>query len=325
MPPLANTPYKSPYLAGNWQLDWPARAWSEERNMPYLKPERPEKVNAPSLKTSKQRGERLVCLTAYDYPTARIVDEAGIDIILVGDSLGNVVLGYGNTVPVTLEEILIHLKAVRRAVQRALLVADMPYGSFHTGADDAVRNALRLVKEGGAEAVKLEGGHKRVQLVKRLVDEEIAVMGHIGLTPQSINKLGAYRVQGKTAATARQLVDDARALEDAGAFAIVLEVVPREIAKLITETVSIPTIGIGAGAECDIQVLVLHDMLGLSFGKLARFVRPYANVGQVMTDAVTRYADDVRNGTYPSDDESYALPAEAADELKIEKPVNRKS
>jgi 3-methyl-2-oxobutanoate hydroxymethyltransferase len=287
--------------------------------MPYLKPERPEKVNAPSLKASKQRGERLVCLTAYDFPTARIVDEAGIDIILVGDSLGNVVLGYGNTVPVTLDEILIHLKAVRRAVQRALLVADMPYGSFHTGADDAVRNALRLVKEGGAEAVKLEGGHKRVQLVKRLVDEEIAVMGHIGLTPQSINKLGAYRVQGKTAITARQLLDDARALEDAGAFAIVLEVVPREIASLITESISIPTIGIGAGAGCDIQVLVLHDMLGLSFGKLARFVRPYANLHEVITDAVTRYADDVRSGTYPSNDESYALPAEAAEELKLEK------
>jgi len=293
--------------------------------MPYLKPERPEKVNAPSLKASKQRGERLVCLTAYDFPTARIVDEAGIDIILVGDSLGNVVLGYGNTVPVTLDEILIHLKAVRRAVQRALLVADMPYGSFHTGADDAVRNALRLVKEGGAEAIKLEGGHKRVQLVKRLVDEEIAVMGHIGLTPQSINKLGAYRVQGKTAVTARQLLDDARALEDAGAFAIVLEVVPREIASLITETISIPTIGIGAGAGCDIQVLVLHDMLGLSFGKLARFVRPYANLNEVITDAVTRYADDVRSGTYPSNDESYALPAEAAEELKLEKPVNRES
>jgi 3-methyl-2-oxobutanoate hydroxymethyltransferase len=287
--------------------------------MPYLKPERPEKVNAPSLKASKQRGERLVCLTAYDFPTARIVDEAGIDIILVGDSLGNVVLGYGNTVPVTLDEILIHLKAVRRAVQRALLVADMPYGSFHTGADDAVRNALRLIKEGGAEAIKLEGGHKRVQLVKRLVDEEIAVMGHIGLTPQSINKLGAYRVQGKTAVTARQLLDDARALEDAGAFAIVLEVVPREIASLITESISIPTIGIGAGAGCDIQVLVLHDMLGLSFGKLARFVRPYANLHQVITEAVTHYADDVRNGTYPSNDESYALPAEAAEELKLEK------
>jgi 3-methyl-2-oxobutanoate hydroxymethyltransferase len=291
--------------------------------MPYLKPERPEKVNAPSLKASKQRGERLVCLTAYDFPTARIVDEAGIDIILVGDSLGNVVLGYGNTVPVTLDEILIHLKAVRRAVQRALLVADMPYGSFHTGADDAVKNALRLIKEGGAEAIKLEGGHKRVQLVKRLVDEEIAVMGHIGLTPQSINKLGAYRVQGKTAAAARQLLADARALEDAGAFAIVLEVVPREIASMITESISIPTIGIGAGAGCDIQVLVLHDMLGLSFGKLARFVRPYANLHEVITDAVSRYADDVRNGTYPSAEESYALPADAAEELHLEIPVKK--
>jgi len=289
--------------------------------MPYLKPERPEKVSAPSLRSSKQRGERLVCLTAYDYPTARIVDEAGIDVILVGDSLGNVVLGYGNTVPVTLDEILIHLKAVRRAVQRALLVADMPYGTFHTGDDDAVRNALRLVKEGGAEAIKLEGGHKRVQLVKRLVDEEISVMGHIGLTPQSINQLGAYRVQGKTAQAAQQLLDDAKALEDAGAFAVVLEVVPREIAKLITESISIPTIGIGAGVHCDIQVLVIHDMLGLSFGKQARFVRPYANLREVMTDAVTRYADDVRNGTYPSTAESYGLPAETAEELDIEIPT----
>ena len=289
--------------------------------MPYLKPERPEKVSAPSLRASKQRGERLVCLTAYDYPTARIVDEAGIDVVLVGDSLGNVVLGYGNTVPVTLDEIMIHLKAVRRAVQRALLVADMPYGSFHTGANDAVRNALRLVKEGGAEAIKLEGGRKRLPLIKRLVDEEIAVMGHIGLTPQSINKLGAYRVQGKTAAAARELLDDALALEEAGAFAIVLEVVPREIAQMITKSVSIPTIGIGAGADCDIQVLVLHDMLGLSFGKLARFVRPYANLHETITDAVTRYADDVRNGSYPSADESYALPSEAADELKLPAPV----
>ncbi len=288
--------------------------------MPYLKPERPEKVSAPSLRSSKQRGERLVCLTAYDYPTARIVDEAGIDVILVGDSLGNVVLGYGNTVPVTLEEILIHLKAVRRAVQRALLVADMPYGTFHTGDDDAVRNALRLVKEGGAEAIKLEGGHKRVHLVKRLVDEEISVMGHIGLTPQSINQLGAYRVQGKTVKAAQQLIDDAKAMEDAGAFAVVLEVVPREIAQMITESLSIPTIGIGAGVHCDIQVLVLHDMLGLSFGKQARFVRPYANLREIMTDAVTRYADDVRNGTYPSEAESYGLPAETAEQLDIEVP-----
>ena len=289
--------------------------------MPYLKPERPEKVSAPSLRSSKQRGERLVCLTAYDYPTARLVDEAGIDVILVGDSLGNVVLGYGNTVPVTLDEILIHLKAVRRAVQRALLVADMPYGSFHVGEDEAVKNALRLVKEGGAEAIKLEGGHKRVPLVKRLCDEEISVMGHIGLTPQSINQLGAYRVQGKTPKAAQQLIDDAKALEDAGAFAVVLEVVPRAVAQIITESIGIPTIGIGAGSHCDIQVLVLHDMLGLSFGKQARFVRPYANLREVITEAVSRYADDVRNGTYPSEAESYGVPAETAEALEIENPT----
>jgi len=274
--------------------------------VPYLKPERPEKVNAPSLKTSKERGERLVCLTAYDFPTARIVDEAGIDIILVGDSLGNVVLGYGNTVPVTLDEILIHLKAVRRAVQRALLVADMPYGSFHTGADDAVRNALRLVKEGGAEAVKLEGGHKRVQLVKRLVDEEIAVMGHIGLTPQSINKLGAYRVQGKTASAARQLLDDARALEDAGAFAIVLEVVPREIASLITESVSIPTIGIGAGAGCDGQILVLQDLLGMDRDFRPKFARPFFDGERCVLEALASFDQAVKAGTFPALEESYS-------------------
>src|SRR5499427_92492 len=285
--------------------------------MPYLKPERPEKVSAPSLRASKARRERLVCLTAYDYPTARIVDEAGIDVILVGDSLGNVVLGYGNTIPVTLDDMLIHTRAVRRGVHRALLVADMPYGSFHTGADDTVRAALRLIKEGGAEAIKLEGGRKRLPLVKRLVDEEVSVMGHIGLTPQSINQLGAYRVQGKTARAARELMDDARALEDAGAFAIVLEVVPREIAQMITESISIPTIGIGAGQHCDIQVLVFHDLVGMAFGKLPRFVREYANLRETITDAVTRWAEDVRNGTYPGDDESYGLPNEAAEELKL--------
>jgi 3-methyl-2-oxobutanoate hydroxymethyltransferase len=287
--------------------------------MAYLKPQRPEKVTAPSLRASKERGERLVCLTAYDYTMARIVDEAGIDIILVGDSIGNTVMGYGNTVPVTLDEIVMHARAVRRGVQRALLVADMPYGSFHTGENDAVRNALRLIKEGAAEAVKLEGGRKRAPLVKRLVDEEIPVMGHIGLTPQSVNMLGGYRVQGKTAQTARALLEDARALEEAGAFAIVLEVVPREIAKLITESVKIPTIGIGAGPHCDIQVLVIHDMLGLAFGKMARFVRQYANLKETMTDAVSRFAEDVRNGNYPAEQESYGLPAEAAKELDIEK------
>jgi len=288
--------------------------------MAYLKPQRPEKVTAPSLRASKERGERLVCLTAYDYTMARIVDEAGIDIILVGDSVGNTILGYGNTVPVTLDEIVMHTRAVRRGVQRALLVADMPYGSFHTGADDAVRNALRLIKDGAAEAVKMEGGRKRADLVKRLVDEEIPVMGHIGLTPQSVNMLGGYRVQGKTAETARALLDDAKALEDAGAFAIVLEVVPREIAKLITESVRIPTIGIGAGVHCDIQVLVIHDLLGLSFGKLARFVRQYADLKATMTEAISRYAEDVRTGAYPSEAESYGLPAQAAAELEIPTP-----
>lgn len=294
--------------------------------MAYLKPQRPEKVTAPSLKASKERGEKLVCITAYDFPTAKVVDEAGIDIILVGDSIGNVVMGYGNTVPVTVEEIVMHTRAVRRGTQRALLVADMPYGSYHTGEDDAVRVALRLIKEGAAEAVKLEGGKKRAALVQRLVNEEIPVMGHIGLTPQAVNALGGYRVQGKTKDAAMQLIEDAKALEEAGAFAIVLEVIPREIAKIITETISIPTIGIGAGTECDIQVIVFHDLIGFSFGKLPRFVRQYANLRETITDAITRFAEDVRNGNYPNDEESYGLPEETASELELIKTeaLNRK-
>ncbi|HVF57682.1 MAG TPA: 3-methyl-2-oxobutanoate hydroxymethyltransferase [Pyrinomonadaceae bacterium] len=281
--------------------------------MVYLKQQRPEKVTAPGLRASKERGERLVCLTAYDYPTARIVDEAGTDVILVGDSLGNVVLGYDSTVPVTLEEMLEHTRAVRRGVERALLVADMPYGSYHTGADDAVRAALRLIKEGGAEAVKLEGGRNRAEVVKRLVDEEIPVVGHIGLTPQSLHRLGSYRLQGKTVEAARSLLEDARALEEAGAFALVLEVVPREIAKLITESLKIPTIGIGAGEHCDAQILVLHDMLGLSFTPTRpRFVRQYLNLREAMTEAIGRYAEDVRGGAYPTEAEGYPLPSDAA-------------
>ena len=286
--------------------------------MVYLKQQRPEKVTVPSLRASKERGERLVCLTAYDYPTARIVDEAGTDIILVGDSLGNVVLGYDSTVPVTLEEMLHHAKAVRRGVERALLVADMPYGTYHTGETDAVRAALRLIKEGGAEAVKLEGGRSRLEVVRRLVEEEIPVMGHIGLTPQSLNKLGSYRLQAKTADAARALLEDARALEEAGAFAVVLEVVPHEIARLVTAQLKIPTIGIGAGAGCDAQILVLHDMLGLSFSRTRpRFVREYAPLRDHITDAISRYADDVRSGAFPSLDESYPLPADAAAQLDL--------
>ncbi|MDT7780229.1 MAG: 3-methyl-2-oxobutanoate hydroxymethyltransferase [Acidobacteriota bacterium] len=286
--------------------------------MVYLKQQRPEKVTVPAVLSSKERGERLVCLTAYDYPTARIVDEAGTDIVLVGDSLGNVVLGYDSTVPVTLEEMLHHTRAVRRGVERALLVADMPYGTYHTGERDAVRAALRLVKEGGAEAVKLEGGRNRVETIRRLVGEEIPVMGHIGLTPQSLNKLGSYRLQAKTADAARALIEDAKLLEEAGAFAIVLEVVPREIARAVTEALRIPTIGIGAGAGCDAQILVTHDLLGLSFSKSSpRFVRQYANMRDTMSEAIQAYADDVRSGAFPSDEESYPLPADAAAELGL--------
>ncbi len=276
--------------------------------MAYLQPDKPEKVYVPALRVAKEKGEKLVCLTAYDYPTARIVDEAGAEIILVGDSMGNVIHGYGNTIPVTLDEILSAVKAVNRGSNRALLVADMPYGSYHTGENTTVRNALTLLKDGGAEAIKLEGGRNRVGLVKRLVDEEIPVMAHIGLTPQSVHKLGGYAVQGKTSEDAQRLIEDAKMLEEAGAFAIVLELVPREIAAIITRELKISTIGIGAGTECDIQVLVLHDLVGLSFGRLPRFVRQYANIREVMTEAVQNWMEDVKSGNYPNDKESYGLP-----------------
>lgn len=276
--------------------------------MAYLKQQRPEKVTVPSVRSSKERGERLVCLTAYDYPTARIVDEAGTDIILVGDSVGNVVLGLETTVPVTLDEMIHHTRAVRRGVSRALLVADMPYGSYHTGEDDAVRAALRLIKEAGAEAVKLEGGSSRAGIVRRLVKEEIPVMGHIGLTPQSFHKFGGNKLQGKTEHAARLILDDALAIEDAGAFAIVLEVVPRELAAEITKRVRIPTIGIGAGADCDAQILVIHDLLGIAFTPTRpRFVKQYADLRRLMTEAIQTFADEVRSGAYPTEAESYPL------------------
>lgn len=276
--------------------------------MAYLQPDKPEKVYVPALRAAKEKGEKLVCLTAYDYPTARIVDEAGVEIILVGDSMGNVIHGYGNTIPVTLDEILSAVKAVKRGSNRALIVADMPYGSYHTGENTTVRNALTLMKDGGAEAVKLEGGRNRVGLVKRLVDEEIPVMAHIGLTPQSVHKLGGYSVQGKTFDAAQRLIEDAKMLEEAGAFAIVLELVPREIAEIVTQELKISTVGIGAGANCDVQVLVLHDLVGLSFGRLPRFVRQYADIRQVMTGAVQNWMEDVKNGSYPSEKESYGMP-----------------
>ena len=268
------------------------------------------KITTASLHEKKLRHEPITCLTAYDYPSARLVDEAGIDVILVGDSLAQVVLGYDSTLPVTVEEMLHHTRAVRRAVKRALLVADMPYGSYHVDEKEALRNAARLVKEGGAEAVKIEGGEKRADLIRRVIDAEIPVAGHIGLTPQSVNVMGGYKVQGKTLATIEQLMRDAVALDKAGVACLYLEGIPREVAAMITAEVETPTIGIGAGPECDGQVLVLHDLLGLTFGPPAKFVRRYADVAGVITGAVEAYRADVLAGRYPGDSESYHLPRE---------------
>jgi len=258
---------------------------------------------------------KITCLTAYDCPTARLLDEVGVEILLVGDSVGMVVLGYENTLPVTLEEMLHHTRAVRRGVRRALLVADMPYGSYHTEVPESLRNAIRLVKEAGAEAVKVEGGERRLELISRLVEAEIPVMGHVGLTPQSLHLLGGFRVQGKTAEAADQLLRDAHAVEAAGAFSIVLESVPRELAARMTRELRIPTIGIGAGPDCDGQVLVLHDLLGLGLGHLPKFARRYANLADIITRAANDYCEDVRQGRFPSDAESYHLPGEVRERV----------
>jgi len=254
---------------------------------------------------SSESQNKITCLTAYDYPTARLLDEAGVDVILVGDSLGMAVLGYDSTLPVTLDDMLHHLRAVRRGTQRALLVVDMPYGSFHVSIEDSVRNAMRLVKEGGAEAVKVEGGERRLELIHRLVEAEIPVMGHVGLTPQSVNAMGGFHVQGKSMDAARQVERDARAVQAAGGFAVVLESMPRELAAQITAQLRIPTIGIGAGPDCDGQVLVFHDLVGLTEGYTPKFVRRYANLSAEITRAVTEYCTDVRAGQFPSDAESY--------------------
>ncbi len=268
---------------------------------------------------SSESQNKITCLTAYDCPTARLLDEAGVDIILVGDSVGMAVLGYDSTLPVTLDEMLHHVRAVRRGTRHALLVADMPYGSFHVSIEDSVRNAMRLVKEGGAEAVKVEGGERRLELIHRLVEAEIPVMGHVGLTPQSINAMGGFHVQGKSMDAARHVERDARAVEAAGAFAVVLESMPRELAANITKQLRIPTIGIGAGPDCDGQVLVFHDLVGLTEGYTPKFVRRYADLAAEITRAVTEYCGDVRSGKFPSDAESYHSTAELR-----EKPVKVK-
>jgi 3-methyl-2-oxobutanoate hydroxymethyltransferase len=269
-----------------------------------------QKITVASLREKKLLHEPITCLTAYDYPSARLVDEAAIDIVLVGDSLAMTILGYENTLSVTIDEMLHHTKAARRGVKHALLVADMPYGSYHVSPDDAIRNAARFIKEAGAEAVKIEGGEKRADLIRRLIDAEIPVTGHIGLTPQSVNVMGGYKVQGKSLAAVEQLMRDALALDRAGVACIYLEGIPREVAAMITAEVAAPTIGIGAGPDCDGQVLVYHDLLNLTFTPPAKFVRRYGDAAELISHAAQAFRADVLSRQYPSDEESYHLPKE---------------
>jgi len=264
------------------------------------------KVTVQTLLEMKRRGERIAMLTAYDYATALIEDRAGVDVILVGDSVGMAVLGYETTIPVTIEEIVHHLRAVARARPRAMLVGDLPFMSYQAGVADAVRNAGRLVKEGGAEAVKLEGSKRMEPVIRAIVDAAIPVMGHVGLTPQSVHQLGGYRVQGKEPRDADRLVDDAKLLEQYGCFAVVVEGTPWQVAKRITEAIAIPTIGIGAGVHCDGQVLVVNDLLGMSEEFAPRFVKRYAEMGKQMGAAFEAYIEDVKAGRFPDLDHSYS-------------------
>jgi 3-methyl-2-oxobutanoate hydroxymethyltransferase len=273
-------------------------------------------VTAPMIRARKG-GAKIRMTTAYDYPTARIADRAGADIILVGDSVANVVLGHDDTLSVDVGTMVHHTAAVVRAEPRALIVGDMPWMSYHVSPEETVVNAARLVRDGGASAVKLEGGRKRVEMIEAVVDAEIPVMGHLGLTPQSVKAMGGYRVQGKEAQAAYEMISDAIALVDAGVFSIVLEGVPDRVAQIITAEVPVPTIGIGAGAGCDGQVLVIHDVLGLGGGDyLPKFVRPYANLADEAVAALERFFDDIETGAFPSADETYHMPDESFEILR---------
>ena len=263
----------------------------------------------------KRRGKRISMITAYDYTSGRIVENAGVDIILVGDSLGQVVLGYDSTVPVTMEDMIHHIKAVMRGTEKAHVVGDLPFMSYQASRSEAIRNAGRLLKEGGAQSVKLEGGRHVAKTMQRIVRAGIPVMGHIGLTPQAVNQLGGYRVQGKTTRTAVELIEDAKAVEDAGAYSIVLEGVPSQLARIVTDRLSIPTIGIGAGIHCDGQVQVFHDMMGLYTDFTPKHARKYAHLADLMNEAVSEYIRDVRELKFPSEDESFTLSPEVLAEL----------
>ncbi len=263
------------------------------------------RITVPALARRKARGEKISMITAYDYAFARIFDSAGVDVLLVGDSLGNVVQGHDTTLPVTLDEMVYHTRMVSRAARRALVIGDMPFGCYHANADQAVTSAVRFLKEGGAHAVKLEGGERVADRIAAIARMDIPVMGHVGLTPQSVHQLGGFRVQGRGDAGHERVLRDARAVESAGAFAVVLECVPKELAREVSRELSIPTIGIGAGVACDGQVLVMHDLLGLSENPPPRFVRRYVALGEIVRRATEMWAEDVRNQKFPGDAESY--------------------
>jgi 3-methyl-2-oxobutanoate hydroxymethyltransferase len=272
------------------------------------------KITAPAI-LARKGGPKIAMVTAYDYPGAVIADRAGIDIILIGDSVANVVHGMDTTLEIGLDEIVLHTRAVNRAKPEAMVVADMPWLTFHLGPEDTVRNAGRLVREGGAEAVKLEGGRKRLPVIEAILDAEIPVMGHVGLTPQSVHAMGGFKVQGKVVDAAREMIEDAKALSDAGCFSIVIEGVPDVLGEIITKEVDAPTIGIGAGPHTDGQVLVFHDVLGLGSGSYPKFVRSYAHLADDAVAALEQYKADVESGSFPADDESYHISDEVASEL----------
>ena len=273
-----------------------------------------QKITVPEIR-GRKGGPKISMITAYDYPGAVIADNAGIDIILIGDSVANVVHGMDTTLEIGMDEIVMHTRAVARANPSALVVADMPWLSFHLTPEETVRNAGRLIAEGGAEAVKLEGGRKRLPMIQAILDAEIPVMGHVGLTPQSVHAMGGFKVQGKLVDAAKEMIEDAKALSDIGCFSIVIEGVPDVLGEIITKEVDAPTIGIGAGPSTDGQVLVFHDVLGLGSGRYPKFVRGYANLADQATEALKRFKSDIESGSFPGDDESYHLSDEVTAEL----------
>lgn len=271
------------------------------------------RVTTSTLRSMKDRGEKITVLTAYDYTMARLLDQTGVEILLVGDSLGMVMLGYDSTIPVTLADMLHHTRAVARGTQKAMVLADMPFLSYHTSLEESVKNAGILMQQGGAQAVKLEGGKEIVPVIEKLVSSGIPVMGHLGLTPQQVHQMGGYSVQGKSEDTARKIIDDAKAIEAAGVFAVVLECIPYQLAEIVSKELKIPTIGIGAGAGCDGQVLVTHDLLGMYQDLAPKFVKRYGQLGESLKDAVSKYISEVKDGAFPAREHSFTM---AEDEIK---------